>query len=361
MHTESYDETKKASWDRFVFTHPLAGMGHLSAQFRLAEVTGTAINRSVMLYEDAQLIGVLPLFEATAMVSRFFKTRTLSTHGAAGPLLEGALGSAQVREAQALLIQTMKQMAAASGADRIQVSYPSVVDAKLASERFGIYPLRSHGFREINTVGGYIDLRSDENSLMNHLDSSCRNKVRRAAKEGAELQIVRDRSLWLACEQLNIDTLGSLCLSRRAMEVIWEEFVANDLAFVIAVTHGSEVVSIVVASVFNRVAYYWYSFNKRPAAVTGSNNAALWRAILHSRELGATHFLLGSYHFEGEADSKHRSIAAFKRSFGGSPYYVMDGELILRPCKHLVLQLTTELKSAVRSWVRNDKPSGSEH
>lgn len=350
MELASYDPGKRSEWDAFVHSNPLAGAGHLSGQFALNESMGSSTNRSLMLYDNRELIGIFPLCLTSSRELHFVKVRTISSPGAAGPLLKSSLPRAKAKEGMTLLLSTAMTIAREARAHRIVVSYPSIVEGRLAVEKFGVFPLRPYGFHETNMAGWYIDLRQDEKALFGLLEDKCRNKVRRAERSGAEVTLLEDKSEWLNCEQLNIETLGEMKYSRNTMETIWDEFISKGLAFVNAVRFRGEIVNVTVTSVFNNVAYYWYSFNKRQCPITGGNNAALWQSILRSRSMGCRHFLVGTLYFE--ADEKNLNIVSFKRSFGGTPYYVMGGILYLHRTRRLFIELATEWRNGVRNKLR---------
>jgi hypothetical protein len=350
MEVAPYDPARRAEWDEFVHSNPLAGTGHLSGQFVLNESLGSGTNRSLMLYEERELVGVLPLYLTSDTQLQFLKVRSISSPGAAGPLLKASLPRTKAKEGMNLLMKSMQELARETKADRITVSYPSVIGGMLAVERFGVLPLRTYGFHETNMAGWYIDLRQSENELFAQLEHKCRNMVRRAKRSGAEIVTVQDRAAWLSCESLVEETFGSMKYSRKTLEIIWDEFVSKGLAFVNAVTFEGRILNVVVTSIFNQVAYYWYSFNKKQSPVPGGNNAVVWHAMLQNRSLGCRFFLVGTLYFE--ADEKNLNIVSFKRSFGGTPYYVMGGTLNLRRGRTLFLELATEWRNGLRNRLR---------
>lgn len=341
MEVRVYDSTKRAEWDTFVFSNPFAGTGHLSAQFVLAESSRSGINQSLMLYENIDLIGILPLFERNSRVLSILHKHTLASPGAAGPLFKHSLPCSKSEEGTAVLVREMRRIAKEVNANSVSITYPSVIGERLAIERFRILPLRKYGFSETSMVGWYLDLKMSEAELFSCLDRKCRNMVRRAEKEGVTSNLISDRTDWLGCYNLVEETLGKGSVSREELEVIWDEFISRGFGYAVALKYQSHAISIVVATIFRGVCYYWYGFNAKDFPFPGCSNAALWRAIMHGKLLGSKFFLLGTCHLE--ADEKNLRISAFKQSFGGTPYYVLGGLLRINRKKSLALEFIAEV------------------
>jgi hypothetical protein len=339
MRVEVYDPGKQEQWDAFVHSNSLASWGHLSETFILNKCALGALNRSLILYESHEtIIGVLPLFEAVSHELRFVRCRYLTS---AGPLFRDGLSDSVERQALATLVGSAADVARRANVDKIMVTYPNVIGSQLAITRFGYLPLKDYGFAELNVVGLMLDLRPDVESLFSQMKKRCRTAVRAGRKNGATTQVVRDRNLWLSCHDLNRQTLGEKSYSRRAFEVIWDEFISKGFAVAVATLFEGRVASVVVASRFNGSAYYWLHFNAHPEIVAGAGACALWETIRTCKELGTLFFGLGSLEFSN--DSKQRNIAFFKAGFGGTPFYSMSGVLELKRTKRLSLELTREI------------------
>lgn len=349
MKIEAYEPSRREQWDSFVFSNPEAGINHLSANFVLAERRWAGRNRSFMLFaDDGQLIGILPLIELKRRELRF-ATRELQS---GGPLLKADLRRSLQNEALATLMDHAKAVAARVRADRIEIAYPPSAGGRLAIDRYGYLPVKKFGFRELNWVGQFLDLRQEEAALFEDLNSKCRNMIRRAQKGGAEASLLSDRQRWLDCYDLNVQTLGARSWSRESMETIWDEFVCRGLAMVVDAQVEGQIVSVVVVSSMNKAGYYWIGFSAWPRVLPGTNNYALWEAILLSKKQGVLWFNLGSLEFT--TNQKQRNIAEFKVQFGGIPAYTVGGAWDRNPSKRLVIDLAKVQASAVRqrlaSW-----------
>jgi hypothetical protein len=349
----SYEPAKREEWDQFVLANPRGALGHLSSQFLLTEENADMTNRSVLMYQDSmQLVGILPLYEVKSPILRVVPVRTLTS--TAGPLLRPNLAPAEHRQLLDSLIDHVKSLADELGVDRISITYPSIIGERLAIEEFGMLPLRKYGFIENNMLGTFLDLRHDEKDLLATLEKNCRHKIRKAEKDGVKISPIETREDWLACEALNEQTLGEHKHSKRMMELVWDEFIAKGHACAFIAKHENHVLSVEVIHTFRQSAYAWIAYNARPILISGANNYLLWHAILHTKKLGISFFLMGTYNFSD--DAKTQGISDFKRSYGGTPYYVLGGTFLRKRVKHHSILLFTEAARHLRGKFRDLKP-----
>lgn len=359
-----YLPAKRREWDQFVESHPRAGFGHLSSNFLLEDETGRTINRSLMIYENpTRLIGVLPLRESKSAMSRVFTIRTLASNG--GPLFHTRLTAPEQSRLLDSLIAHVKLMAEKLGVDRITVIYPSMMEGRLSIDLLGYLPLRKYHFAENNMLGTYHDLRRSDSDLLACLAKDCRKSMRKAEQAGVKAREIESREEWLGCEPLNEQTLGPQKYSRRAMEIVWDEFIAKGYARAYVAQHENRTVSIEVIQIFNKNAYLWIAFNARPI-LDGANNYLIWHCLRDSRNFGATSILLGSFEFSD--DAKTQGISDFKRKFGGTPYYVLGGTFLRKRAKYQSILLMTEVAryvfTSLRRWggakgARSNKPAAA--
>jgi hypothetical protein len=339
MHITSYSDSNLLEWDAFVAANPLASYGHLSSTFALARHHSGAVNRSLMLHaDDGSLIGILPLFEIESRVLGVIPHRVLAS-GAdfpAGPLFRKALAAAAQEEGLRMLLEEAAALGHKLKADEIAINYPNVMGRVPSILKPGYLPLREYAYTERNKVYFLIDLRAEEKDLLANLRANCRNHIRSAQRKGVSVRALETRDEWLACDELNQQTLGSAKLSVKALEVIWDEFVAKGFATALAAVVDGSMVNVVVMVHFNRAAYYWFGFNRKPQPISGANQCALWEAILQCKRLKAEFLDLGSKSFAGD---KLMAISTFKEAFGGAPTYSLCGALGLRPWKKQLVDL----------------------
>jgi hypothetical protein len=337
-------------WESFVPQQKDACVGHLGANFSLADAAGVR-NRSIIVVDEKDRpLAAMPLFELEQRELRVFHRRIVSSgfEFPAHPLIAANLGSPQEKELLANVLRAVESVAAACNADDVRISYPAIIDGVPAITRHRYLPLRHFGYSDDSGVGWVLDLRVDLEDLNRTLDKSCRNAIRRAQKEGCSVRPVRDAGEWMTCLELAKETLGRAAPSERMHRACWEYFVAPGHAKTTAVVPpASDVPSNVVVAVgWNGSWYYWKSYNTREGRIPGANNLALWEMIASVKRRDGVFFELGSMEFD---NPKQIAIAEFKRSFGGTPNYALRGVRHRRPVRYAALGL---LSAAYHSWFR---------
>lgn len=354
MRVVPYDDSRRGEWDAFVDAHPMAGYGHQSATFALAAAS-SAVNHSLMLYDEGRLQGVLPLFLVGSRVLRVVPVKTLRSgfEFPAGPLLASTAPKTIDRHLASLVGQAIA-VADRLGCDSLRLTYPTITDDRTAIERYGYLPLRVFGFTETNVVSLVLDL-AGEPSFERRAAYACRQSIRRAQELGAVVSVITDRATWDRCHELNVQTMGPLALSREQMEVVWREFVENGLATPFGCVVDGEIVSVIVTLHARTASYYWLGFNRRPPA-RGTAHLTLHEAIRHARDRGTRFFELGSREF---SHTKQLAISRFKESFGGSPCYALDGVLERRPMKKALVDLALATVGTVRKRRKGESDVGA--
>jgi hypothetical protein len=333
-------------WDTFVASHPLSSYGHLSAQFRLAAVAGIA-NVSLVAREGGKICGLLPLFLNRQHALRMVAIRELMSGALfpAGPLVSPHLqGKAEARVLQSLL-DAVRARAHALHADRIVITHPTVVGGQPALLRFGYSPLLHHGYKPRHGVGLLLDLTQSVEQLAAGRRSGCRQSVNKAAAAGASAVGLLDRREWMACRDINVQTLGGLAYSDAQMATIWDDFISPGHAAAHIVRVDGAPAAVTVTIFANGSAYYWIGFSRKPAPLPGAAHLALWTAILEARERGCRYFELGSLDFE---NPRNIGISQFKQSFGGIPCQVISAQLDVRRVKSASIALAEAMLLAAR-------------
>ena len=334
------------AWEAFVRRHPLAGFGHLAANFALVGATPGLRNASLLAVDGDTVLGVLPLTASSHRAMRVIPVRELMSGVLfpAGPLISATAqgkGHSNILEA---LLDGARARAAAMKVDRLTITYPNVAGGQPASARFAYSPLLHYGYRARPGVGLLLDLSQPVDKLAAGMDKECRRIVRKAEEAGTAVAAIRDRAQWMACHDLNVQTLGALAYSEGQLAAIWDNFVAPGLATPYAVSVDGGIASVATTITWNGSAYYWIGWNRRPP-VRGASHLALWSAILASRESGCRYFELGSLEF---ADPKNIGISRFKQSFGGVAHATIGAELELRPMKTAAVTLAQSAVTGAR-------------
>jgi hypothetical protein len=357
VHVVPYSPEHADAWSTFVAAHPNRAAGHLTAVFELERVTSGALNRSVLLQEDGQLRGVVPLFETRWKDLRVFPVRALSsgTYLRGGPLFDAALGERHRRHLLKHLVAHLDEQAAALGVDQVRISFPTVVGERPAVEVHGYLPLRHYGFRETNVVALLADLRCDEDALFANLERPRRVDISRCRASGGEVRPIETRDEWMRAYELNVQTLGGKAYSREALGVMWDRFVAEGHAIALGVYASGAPASVVLVTTVGTAAYYWCGFNAYPAPIPGTSTVALWEAMLLCKRLGIPIFELGSLEFDSP---KQIRIGNFKTTFGLRPVYALGGVRRVRQVRGALLDVTRVIAVALRSRIRRRDRGG---
>jgi hypothetical protein len=211
--------------------------------------------------------------------------------------------------------------------------------------RFGYSPLLHHGYKPRHGVGLLLDLTQPVEQLASARRSGCRQSVNKAAAAGATATELIDRREWMACRDINVQTLGELAYSDAQMAAIWDDFIAPGHAVAHVVRVDGTPAALTVTIFANRSAYYWIGFNRKPAPTAGAGHLALWTAILDARNRGCQYFELGSLDFE---NPRNVGISQFKQSFGGLPCQVISAQLEANRVKSASLALAEAILIAAR-------------
>jgi len=352
LQVHPWTEAVRPEWDAFVAGHPGAGSGHLSAVMRLAAtLPGVEACSLVARGSHGEVAGILPLFATASRRLRIAPVRAVVSGALlpAGPLADHRLAPERQEMVTGALLANAMRIASDLRADRLVVALPGLDHGRPALAGLGTSPLLRHGFRDEPRAGTYLDLRRPEGDLLAALDPKCRNMIRRAEREGAAAAVVSRRADWLEAAEISAGSDPANRYPPAFFAAIWDHLVEAGHAIPVGVWTGGGLRTLVLGSLLNGSAYYWYSFSRRPVSPPGVNNLALWHLILECRSRGAGGFELGSL---DSGPGRQGSIARFKESFGGQPYYAMAGERVLRPVRAAALDLAEQCVTTLRAWGR---------
>src|SRR4051812_114259 len=346
MEILEFDAAARDEWDAFVRQHPLAGFGHLAANFDLAAATPGLRNVSLLAREGRGIVAVLPLFEQEARVLRGIPLRSVVS-GAffpAGPLISPEARGKGATTILSALLDRVRERAAAARVDNVVIAYPNVTAGQPTIARLGYSPLLHHGYHARPGVGLLLDLSQSAEQLAAGRNSGCRQRINKAQASGATVTRITAREEWAPAYALNVQTLGPLALSREQFDVIWDRFIAAGDANAYAVHVDGKLAAMTATIRVNDVAYYWHGW-RAADTIPGAAHFGLWSAILEAREHGCKAFELGSLEF---VNAKNIGISQFKQSFGGVPFQTLAAELRLRPLKHAAIALAEAAAAVIR-------------
>lgn len=331
MEVVEFEPGLTAEWDAFVAEHPLAGYGHLSANFALAAQVPGLRNASLMVRDGRRTVALLPLFESRGRTLRWVPTRELVS-GAffpAGPLVALSTQGKAAAAALEALIEAVDVRGRVRGIDGVTVAYPNVSGGGPTVVRLGYSPLLHHGYQARPGVSLLLDLSRSVEQLASARKSGCRQQINKAQTSGMSTAPIRDREEWMSCHALNLHTLGELALSEGEMAAIWDHFITPGHASTRGVYLNGTLAAVTLTVQYRSTAYYWHGWRAANSA-NGASHFGLWNAILACREQGCRYYELGSLEF---VNAKNIGISQFKQSFGGIPFQTVAARRELKPIK----------------------------
>ena len=175
-----------------------------------------------------------------------------------------------------------------------------------------------------------LALESDSEALFARFDRSrVKRKLRRAEREGLTVRRSESqRDLLEVFYPLHVSTrrrLGVPVQPRRFFEVLWDEFLARGLGFVVTARSGEIPVASVVIFAWKRRMFYKFSASERTLGDIGAGQAVVWDALRWGCENGHRNFDFG------RTDLGHEGLRAFKRSWGADEHELTYTVLADRP------------------------------
>jgi hypothetical protein len=330
-----YSEPLREEWDRFVQANPEAWAGHSSSILEFERLLGNETRPYLARDDQGKVVGVIPLIITRTRRAPFLPVITTLGSGSVlrgAPLIESSWNQRERERFWDSFAKWAVSFGATIGCHRIRLSFPHFLGPKPIHEVYRYLPLLDHGFTAPSNLTLILDLASCKDDLMRVLDGKCRNLVRRARDGGASFSRIVDKTDWLSCFELNLQTFREndcQALSEKAFDFLWDGFVARGLAEAFAVRYEGQPVSAALTVGTRWSHYYWYGFNRQPRCpLPGVGNLLVFEILRYHQEKGMPYFELGSLNFGSQ---RVRRIAAFKEDFGGRPRHGMMAETVLAP------------------------------
>lgn len=344
------DEARHADWDRFVAGNSHAWVSHDRAYIEFEQSRGLESISHLILDERGRVVGVSPLFLKQYTLGRLLKFHAIVTGTSlrAAPLIAADMPNRTRRDFWKAWAEWSCAEAARRSVDEIRVNFPHFFGDRHVSEVYEVNPLREHGFRDVPNLTMLLDFQSVNGDLTASFEGRCRNSLKKAASAGAEWEPVTDRETWLSFEEINRQTFAddaAEAYTRKTMEIVWDRFVERKLARVAALRHEGRVICAGVRAGTGFSEYNWMLFAERPRTVQGATNLFMSRDMEEMRARGVRWCEIGSLEFD---DPRQRSIAEFKRSFGGKVYHTMDCKMCVSPLKLASAQWVQALAGKIR-------------
>ena len=162
---------------------------------------------------------------------------------------------------------------------------------------------------------------ASQDTVMNNLTSSYRNKVRQAKR--ADVSAERKTSegaimhtFYELHRALRFEKFGKVPQPKSFFRAIYEEFVSKGKGFVMSAQRNGETIAALVALEHEEVVYYKFSASAKEHLEYRPNNLLTYELLQYAaeREFSAVDLGLSG------AGKSYRGLRKFKESFGGQPF-----------------------------------------
>lgn len=299
-------DAERDSWNELVASNPGGGEVWASAEYASAKAFNGYSPKFVVVEGQPAKIAVLVLEKSVPMLGKLW-------YVPAGPPAPDASGVLE-------LSASIADLACQNGAFMLKIeprllesaaTKQAIVDAGYV-ETFRIIPNES-------TV--VLDVSGEEAEVSGRFASSCRNKIRRAEKEG--LVIRRVEPTETNC-RIMFDLLAETSAGRFELRpyeyyrLFWQSFIASGNGVLILGYKDEQPVAGLFGMILGETSVYKDGASVRQGLPTGSMNALQWELILWAREHGAVrHDLCGAPHSSRVDDKTHPlyGVGQYKLAF----------------------------------------------
>jgi lipid II:glycine glycyltransferase (peptidoglycan interpeptide bridge formation enzyme) len=334
------------AWQSFLATMPYGDFLHDWGWGAVAHNDGEP-QRRFILWEDGEPVGV-----AAAQVKRLFGG--LSTwYVPHGPVLD--FRHPRVRERLQALLGQLRDAGRDAGALAIRLE-PRIERGSPEAAMFDGLGLRGPiGTSQVGQTQILL-LDRDDAVMLANVEGPTRRKIRRAARDGVTVDVVRDPTDHASVSrlaQLVRETERRTGAHGRGIERIglaWNELASRGRAAIVEAWFGRRLMAAGMAVIIGDRSFYLFSGSSREAPGQRKHfpsYAMQWEMIRTARRLGSrAHDLWGIEPPGAGPEHPWHGIGTFKRSFGGrSVVWAGSWDLVLRP----------NLYRAHRMWARTQR------
>lgn len=300
---EVVDSIDREKWNEFVHNHP---QGNIFQTPEMAEVYKRTENYTPLLLalqEGGEIYGLLlgSLIQEKSIL-RHFSSRSIIM---GGPLLSEELSPEEV----ARFLQEYDKTV--SGRALLTQIRP-LLDSLNGEKHF-----LNSGFQREDRLNFLIDIKKSVEELWYSIPKSRRKNIKRAEKNGVEVQEMKNKSQLPVFYDLIRETykrvkipVGDISLFDAAFDILVPKKMAR---FYLAMYKGEPIASRVVLD-YNGLVYDWYAGTSSEHMKLFSNEAIVWRVLEDAADNGFHTFNFGGAGKPGEKAGRY----VFKKRFGGN-------------------------------------------
>jgi len=324
--------TDEPAWQSFLATMPYGDFLHDWGWGAVAQNDGEP-QRRFILWEDGEPVGV-----AAAQVQPLFGG--LSTwYVPHGPVLD--LRHPRAGERLQALLDQLRDAGRDARALAIRLE-PRIERGSREAAMFDGLSLRGpNGTSQVGQTQ-ILHLDGDDAAMLATVEGPTRRKIRRAARDGVTVDVVRDPTDLASVNrlaQLVRETERRSGAHGRGVERIglaWRELASRGRAAIVEAWFGRRLMAAGMAVIIGDRSFYLFSGSSREAPGQRKHfpsYAMQWEMIRTARRLGSrAHDLWGIEPLAAGPEHPWHGIGTFKRSFGGrSVVWAGSWDLVLRP------------------------------
>lgn len=173
------------------------------------------------------------------------------------------------------------------------------------------------GFQEIEEHPSYVSQIADDATMLAAFHDSHRNDTRKALRDELRYSGALPSAEYLRLSRITYERSGLIGPEPALIEGIDRTLVAGGKALCSGVYAGEELVAASVVLHHGHNAFYLHGASS-PAKPRGATTLIHFENMRRLRERGVRSYDFGGAREGDDADDKARSIAAFKRRFGGA-------------------------------------------
>lgn len=319
------DITDKKLWDKFVMSYDEANFLHAWqwGEFHLSR-KATIVRRGV--FSGNKLIGV---YQGVVEAAR--RGRHIAVAG--GPIVDW-----ENQRAVEALVEDMKAQGRHHRCAFVRVR-PQIEQSPFSTALFAKLGFRLAPMYLSVELAGVLDLAQPEEVLLKGMRQRLRRALRKAEKNGIEVETSTDSSRIKEFYDIQLQTAGRhgfVAFSRDFLEKQFAAFAADDAAVLYTARYKGEILAQNFMIFYGNEASYHYGVSTELGTKLSGAPLLHMQAMRDARKRG-----IKRYNFWGivdENDTKHRfyGVSVFKRGFGVKELqYLPAHDLVLQPFSYI--------------------------
>lgn len=184
----------------------------------------------------------------------------------------------------------------------------------------------------------WLDLKNDVESIHNNFHKDHRYSIRRAQKEGIEVEIVEKNLgeyfdiFWNLLKETS-ERDGFHLYDEKYYKAIFNNHKKELNKFLVFTKLGDKYFSVALVVTSHKIANLVFAGSVSEKRELGFNHLMQWEAIKHSKNIGCEIYNFGGIYENGYGKAGLLGVTNFKKRFGGNAYF--HGDFIDIPVKKL--------------------------